>query len=52
MFADGNKYFNRSGTTIVETVEILAEILHGVQFTPPWHAQAWMNYREIPVSHP
>ena len=27
--ADGNKYFNRSGTTIVETVEILAEILHG-----------------------
>jgi iron complex transport system substrate-binding protein len=28
-FADGNKYFNRSGTTIVETVEILAEVLHG-----------------------
>lgn len=27
--ADGNAYFNRSGTTIVETVEILAEILHG-----------------------
>lgn len=28
-FADGNKYFNRSGTTIVETVEIIAAILHG-----------------------
>lgn len=28
VLADGNKYFNRSGTTIVETVEILAEILH------------------------
>ncbi len=28
-FADGNKFFNRSGTTIVETVEIIAEILHG-----------------------
>ena len=28
-FADGNRYFNRSGTTIVETVEIIAEILHG-----------------------
>jgi iron complex transport system substrate-binding protein len=27
--ADGNRYFNRSGTTIVETVEIIAEILHG-----------------------
>ena len=29
-FADGNRYFNRSGTTIVETVEIIAEILHGL----------------------
>ena len=27
--ADGNRYFNRSGTTIVETVEIVADILHG-----------------------
>ena len=51
-FADGNKYFNRSGTTIVETVEILAEILHGVQPTPPWHGLAWLTYREVPVSHP
>jgi iron complex transport system substrate-binding protein len=29
--ADGNKYFNRSGTTVVETVEIIAEILHGYE---------------------
>jgi iron complex transport system substrate-binding protein len=29
--ADGNKYFNRSGTTIVETVEILAEILTDIR---------------------
>ncbi len=29
VLADGNRYFNRSGTTIVETVEILAEVLHG-----------------------
>jgi len=28
-FADGNLYFNRSGMTIVDTVEIVAEILHG-----------------------
>jgi len=27
--ADGNLYFNRSGTTVVETVEVIAEILHG-----------------------
>ncbi len=29
VLADGNRYFNRSGTTIVETAQILAEILHG-----------------------
>jgi len=40
--ADGNKYFNRSGTTIVQTVEILAEILHGY---PMGHwGRAWVNY--------
>jgi iron complex transport system substrate-binding protein len=46
-FADGNKYFNRSGTTIVETVEILAEILHGHQAGPDGHSEAWRNYREL-----
>jgi iron complex transport system substrate-binding protein len=30
-FADGNKYFNRSGITIVDTVEMIAAILHGYQ---------------------
>lgn len=43
VLADGNRYFNRSGTTIVETVEILAEIFH-----PPWRAghegTAWASY--------
>ena len=29
VLADGNRYFNRSGTTIAETAEILAEALHG-----------------------
>jgi iron complex transport system substrate-binding protein len=42
ILADGNKYFNRSGTTIVETVEILAEILHGY---PAGHrGKAWDTY--------
>ncbi len=27
--ADGNLYFNRSGTSLTDTVDILAEILHG-----------------------
>lgn len=43
-FADGNKYFNRSGTTIVETVEIIAEILHGHCMKEPGHASAWQTY--------
>jgi len=26
--ADGNRYFNRSGPTVFETIDLLAEILH------------------------
>jgi iron complex transport system substrate-binding protein len=32
VFADGNLFFNRSGMTISQTAEIIAEILHGVTF--------------------
>jgi iron complex transport system substrate-binding protein len=32
VFADGNRFFNRSGMTVAPTAEILAEILHGVTF--------------------
>jgi iron complex transport system substrate-binding protein len=43
VLADGNRYFNRSGTTIVETTEILAEILHKY---PAGHRDtAWVSYR-------
>ncbi len=45
-FADGNKYFNRSGTTIVETTEILAEILHGREQPAAWRGTAWMGLRQ------
>jgi iron complex transport system substrate-binding protein len=31
-FADGNLFFNRSGMTVSETAEIIAETLHGVRF--------------------
>jgi len=31
-FADGNLFFNRSGMTVSQTAEIIAEMLHGVQF--------------------
>lgn len=39
--ADGNTYFNRSGTTIVKTVEIIAEILHGYKPESALHPAAW-----------
>jgi iron complex transport system substrate-binding protein len=32
VFADGNRFFNRSGMTVAETAEIIAELLHGVSF--------------------
>jgi len=32
VFADGNLFFNRSGMTISQTAEIVAEILHGCPF--------------------
>ena len=31
-FADGNLFFNRSGMTISQTAEIIAEIIHGISF--------------------
>ncbi len=42
VLADGNRYFNRSGTTIVETVEILAEVLHG--YPAGRRGKAWEVY--------
>jgi iron complex transport system substrate-binding protein len=46
ILADGNRYFNRSGTTIVETVEILAEILHG--FPAGRQGKAWVRHSRLP----
>jgi iron complex transport system substrate-binding protein len=43
--ADGNKYFNRSGTTIVETVRILAEMLHGDLLAQHSCGKAWSAYK-------
>jgi iron complex transport system substrate-binding protein len=42
--ADGNRYFNRSGTSVVETVEIIAEILHGDSLDTHWRGTAWEPY--------
>ncbi len=40
-FADGNLFFNRSGMTISQTTEIIAEILHGSAFGVPTEGVHW-----------
>jgi len=40
-FADGNLFFNRAGMTISQTVEIIAEILHGVTSGGPSENMHW-----------
>jgi iron complex transport system substrate-binding protein len=40
-FADGNRFFNRSGMTISPTAEMIAEILHGVTFGAPALGVHW-----------
>jgi len=46
-FADGNKFFNRSGPTIAETVEIIAEILHGCRLRDSGEGNAWQRYANV-----
>ncbi len=40
-FADGNRFFNRSGMTISQSAEIIAEILHGVSFGTATEGLHW-----------
>ena len=40
-FADGNLFFNRSGMTVSQTAEIIAEILHGVTFEAATEGAHW-----------
>ncbi len=42
--ADGNLYFNRSGPSVFETAEILAEILHPGAFPPEHEGRAWKSW--------
>jgi iron complex transport system substrate-binding protein len=47
-FADGNLFFNRSGMTVSQTAEIIAEILHGVSFGGRTEKVGWRRV-ESPV---
>jgi len=40
-FADGNLFFNRSGMTVSQSAEIIAEILHGVPFGQATEGLHW-----------
>jgi iron complex transport system substrate-binding protein len=42
--ADGNRYFNRSGPSVIDSIEILAEVLHPVEFSPLHRGSCWEYY--------
>jgi iron complex transport system substrate-binding protein len=50
-FADGNLFFNRSGMTISQTAEIIAEILHGIEFGTQTEGKYWRRIQPSAVSH-
>ncbi|WP_423149033.1 cobalamin-binding protein [Rubrolithibacter danxiaensis] len=42
--ADGNQYFNRSGPRLVDSAEILAEIINPKQFVFGYEGQGWVKF--------
>jgi iron complex transport system substrate-binding protein len=42
--ADGNLYFNRSGPSVFETIDVLAEILHPDHFPARHQGSAWRRW--------
>lgn len=51
VFADGNLFFNRSGMTISQSAEILAEILHGTPFGAPTEDLHWRRLTPLLAHH-
>jgi iron complex transport system substrate-binding protein len=43
---DGNQYFNRPGPRLVESLQILAEVLHPERFRFGFEGKAWKRWRE------
>jgi iron complex transport system substrate-binding protein len=41
---DGNQYFNRPGPRIVDSIEILAEIIHSKQFIFGYEGSGWVRF--------
>lgn len=46
-FADGNLLFNRAGMTVVQTAEILTEILHGIVTDEPSEGRHWRWMKDV-----
>lgn len=42
--ADGNQFFNRPGPRVVESLEIMAEILHPERFAFGHYGKGWVRY--------
>jgi len=42
--ADGNRYFNRPGPGIVDSIEILAELIHPKQFVFGYEGEGWIRF--------
>jgi iron complex transport system substrate-binding protein len=42
--ADGNQYFNRSSQKVVDTIELLAEIIHPKQFVFGYEGKGWLRF--------
>jgi iron complex transport system substrate-binding protein len=40
---DGNAYFNRPGPRLVDSLEILAEIIHPERFAPNYRGKGWIT---------
>jgi len=49
--ADGNQYFNRPGPRLVESLEILAEVLHPDAFSPSLRGAGWREVRSERSGH-
>ncbi len=43
--ADGNQYFNRSGPRLVDSLEILAEIIQPKQFVFGYQGSGWIQFK-------
>jgi len=47
---DGNQYFNRPGPRLVDSVEILAEILQPELISPQHQGQGWRSLQDCLAS--